>query len=398
MRYLHRTHRVSVSWLHERFAPEDAGPNHNLHIDYELTDRMCADIYTKIFTDPPKWLHACDLINVIDPRRFKEVSALLAEHSLPPDSGGGTPTAKILRSAVAPESAIASEEAGHGPRDHWIVQDTTVVRVHAVPRVKFYRPTTENGTPFSGSGLRSERVTTMSNGSEFHDAWRDGTDPTQVEPWTGTTTFFVAAGPPRDRSQPRVRSLPGGIVSEARNLYQSAIGQRRSHASGWLWGAHHDRGIPKVDRPGPEVTARLQRVAKALRAHLGNEMAFSTVILCDADAAEFMLKAEPYGLGIFFPFYVGQDGGGYREREAVILKSGGKELRVCAHKLFHWPAKDMAVLPKRSEGRGVAVLSLVQSSAVKLLDLYDIIALKKAGCPDQWDHPSRLAAPAANAT
>ena len=95
MRYLHRTHRVSVSWLHERFAPEDAGPNHNLHIDYELTDRMCADIYTQIFTDPPKWLHACDLINVIDPRRFKEVSALLAEHSIPPDSGGGPPQPKL---------------------------------------------------------------------------------------------------------------------------------------------------------------------------------------------------------------------------------------------------------------------------------------------------------------
>ena len=273
-----------------------------------------------------------------------------------------------------------------------------MIRVHAVPRVAFYRPTAENGTPFSCSWLRDERVTTLSNGSEFHDAWRNGTDPTQAEPWTGATTFFVAVGPPRELSHPRVRSLPGGLVTEVRSLYQSALGHRRSQSSGWLWGAHRDRGIPKVDRPGPEVAARLQRVTKALRAPLGREMTYSTVILCDADAAELMMKAEPEGLGVFIPFRVDQDGGSYRERDAVILKSGGKELRVCAQKLFHWTARYMTVLPGRSEGRGVAVLSLVQSAAVKHLDLYDVVALKKAGCPEQWDHPSRRAAPAANAT
>ena len=43
MRYLHRTHRVSVSWLHESFERDD------LSLVYELTTRMCADIYTKAF-------------------------------------------------------------------------------------------------------------------------------------------------------------------------------------------------------------------------------------------------------------------------------------------------------------------------------------------------------------
>ena len=46
MRYLHRTHRVSVAWLHERFKGKV-----DLDIVYEKSDNMCADIYTKAFTD-----------------------------------------------------------------------------------------------------------------------------------------------------------------------------------------------------------------------------------------------------------------------------------------------------------------------------------------------------------
>ena len=45
MRYLHRTHRVSVSRLHEAHQRKD------FDLMYELTSRMCADIYTKVFTD-----------------------------------------------------------------------------------------------------------------------------------------------------------------------------------------------------------------------------------------------------------------------------------------------------------------------------------------------------------
>ena len=46
MRYLHRAHRVSVSWLHECFKGKK-----DLDIVYEKSDNMCADIYTKAFTD-----------------------------------------------------------------------------------------------------------------------------------------------------------------------------------------------------------------------------------------------------------------------------------------------------------------------------------------------------------
>eukprot|EP00969_Alexandrium_andersonii_P112138 4953001-Alexandrium_andersonii.AAC.1 len=60
MRYLHRTHRVSVQWLHERFTlfPQ------NVDIFYEDSCDTCADIYTKTFDDINKWSHACDLINI----------------------------------------------------------------------------------------------------------------------------------------------------------------------------------------------------------------------------------------------------------------------------------------------------------------------------------------------
>lgn len=62
MRYLRRTHRVSVSWLHERFANDD------LILVYEVSCRMAADIYTKAFTDGIKWDAVRTLINILDPK------------------------------------------------------------------------------------------------------------------------------------------------------------------------------------------------------------------------------------------------------------------------------------------------------------------------------------------
>ena len=33
---------------------------------------MCADIYTKAFTDATKWQAVCDLISIVDPRRLRQ--------------------------------------------------------------------------------------------------------------------------------------------------------------------------------------------------------------------------------------------------------------------------------------------------------------------------------------
>ena len=42
--------------------------------DYELryaeSEQMAADIFTKAFSDPDKWTHACTLINHVDPKTF----------------------------------------------------------------------------------------------------------------------------------------------------------------------------------------------------------------------------------------------------------------------------------------------------------------------------------------
>ena len=78
MRYLHRTHRVSVRWLYERFKDDK-----ETTLSYEITTRMCADIYTKAFTDPAKWEHACDLINVFTPKRLHAVADVHAPPAAP---------------------------------------------------------------------------------------------------------------------------------------------------------------------------------------------------------------------------------------------------------------------------------------------------------------------------
>ena len=62
MRYLHRTHRVSVARLHESLKRGD------FMLLYEISAQMCADIYTKAFTDTSKWEAACHLINMVDPK------------------------------------------------------------------------------------------------------------------------------------------------------------------------------------------------------------------------------------------------------------------------------------------------------------------------------------------
>ena len=91
MRYLGRTHGVSVSWLHEVCNRGD------IELVYEESSRMCADIYTKAFTDVAKWQTACWLINIADPAEMKKRLRLEQDSkgAPPPQQGGGsTPNAK----------------------------------------------------------------------------------------------------------------------------------------------------------------------------------------------------------------------------------------------------------------------------------------------------------------
>ena len=81
MRYLSRTHGVSVAWLHEQFT------GGTLRLHYERSDRMRADLLTKAFTDLARWEAACWLINVLHPDRLQEVIEL--GDRPPPQLGGG---------------------------------------------------------------------------------------------------------------------------------------------------------------------------------------------------------------------------------------------------------------------------------------------------------------------
>ena len=108
LRYLHRTHRLRVSWLHERFQDAD------LNLVYEVTSRMCADIYTKAFTDGAKWEAACWLINVVDPRRISGLIKVQdACHEPPPPSGGPSTTDGIQAlPAQLPSAAALKQQTG----------------------------------------------------------------------------------------------------------------------------------------------------------------------------------------------------------------------------------------------------------------------------------------------
>ena len=68
MRHLGRTHRVSVDWLHERCSADD------IDLIPETTDRQAADIYTKTFTNPDKWRHATEAINVFSQTMLKSIA------------------------------------------------------------------------------------------------------------------------------------------------------------------------------------------------------------------------------------------------------------------------------------------------------------------------------------
>ena len=98
MRYLARTHRVSVAWLYEAFASD------SIRIIYEVSAKMCADIYTKAFTDATKWSAACDLINIVDPKR---ISVFASTSSQEPDTGTNfADTATTAKKPMTPSPTL----------------------------------------------------------------------------------------------------------------------------------------------------------------------------------------------------------------------------------------------------------------------------------------------------
>ena len=64
MRYLHRTHRISIATLHEIITGQVADTK--INCEYTTSTEMAADIFTKGFTDKVKWDHAMRSIGIID--------------------------------------------------------------------------------------------------------------------------------------------------------------------------------------------------------------------------------------------------------------------------------------------------------------------------------------------
>jgi len=64
MRHLERTHKVCIAWLHDQFSCGD------WELIYEVSNKQSADIFTKPFSEPAKWTHACELINLVDHSSF----------------------------------------------------------------------------------------------------------------------------------------------------------------------------------------------------------------------------------------------------------------------------------------------------------------------------------------
>ena len=63
MRYLHRTHRISIATLHEIITGQVSDAK--INCEYTTSAEMAADIFTKGFTDKTKWTHAVRSVGII---------------------------------------------------------------------------------------------------------------------------------------------------------------------------------------------------------------------------------------------------------------------------------------------------------------------------------------------
>jgi hypothetical protein len=126
MRYLRRTHRVSVSWLHERFKGDD------ITLVYEVSAKMAADIYTKAFTDGAKWDVVCGLINIVNPKLLtnKEYVQILMDNS--PSEGGGQPSQRVETPEGLPSKVGWHEDPCGNP-----VQVAKEPKLYRTPEAKY---------------------------------------------------------------------------------------------------------------------------------------------------------------------------------------------------------------------------------------------------------------------
>ena len=121
MRYLERTHGVSVAWLHEIFQAD------HIALVYEITGKMAANIYTKGYDDARKWKSVTSPINIVTPEFLRSPQALELSRStndlscrrLPSVSEDGIPYFTHTQTPILPpEFYVVGGSGKPGWHDH----------------------------------------------------------------------------------------------------------------------------------------------------------------------------------------------------------------------------------------------------------------------------------------
>ena len=157
MRHLERSHGVAVTWMHDMFERD------YMHLAYEVTDRVAADICTKAFSDFRKWKHACMQIGLLEPEMLTNPETLqMVTSSFDPKKGtvqaatgsiNGIPTFPYRKVLIMPPNlwwqGLSSKEGLHEHEGH----DPVIVA--KVPKLIRYQPPPTVQCPLGARWLRS---------------------------------------------------------------------------------------------------------------------------------------------------------------------------------------------------------------------------------------------------
>ncbi len=213
MRYLSRTHGVCVSWVHEQFT----APTSKLALAYELSASMCADIFTKGFTDALKWKAACSLINIGNAADLP--SQIAADNAPPPSPRGGASVTQTEHSR-----ALKKGQATAAPTisiDEIVKKATTgtqtIVRQLGRKQVtKFKEETLQNFLQATIDQVTGIKGQSGGYKCEFDSAifipkgkWNEST-PLSIRRKTGSPVEPCGTGPPVGGAEPCVTGPPVG--------------------------------------------------------------------------------------------------------------------------------------------------------------------------------------------
>jgi hypothetical protein len=208
LRHLGRTHKVCLQWLHEEIMK-------NYLLEYCESALMCADIFTKPFTDKVRWKHACLLIAHVTPEELN-----LFNCSFPPGgtiSGGVSLRHERLREDKAAKAA-ASALAATQKADYWQEAQTAWIRHHVVPRTQAFTPDGLTPGPTHQALLSTRKTCAKVVGARGEltivDDWAEAdTEAALDQEWTGRTIFYKNTSGVAPVIEPVVHRLGNSAVA-----------------------------------------------------------------------------------------------------------------------------------------------------------------------------------------